>query len=97
MNLVAPPASADNNIWMLHDGRQALVVDPGDAAPVLGAPGRLGLALTGILVTHRRSVRMGARAGVEVSLGQRGAPAGPVSPISHEAGLRKPRNLPPPP
>jgi hydroxyacylglutathione hydrolase len=34
MDLVALPAFADNYIWMLHDGREALVVDPGDAAPV---------------------------------------------------------------
>jgi hydroxyacylglutathione hydrolase len=34
MNLVALPAFADNYIWMLHDGAQAVVVDPGDAAPV---------------------------------------------------------------
>lgn len=52
MNLVALPAFADNYIWMLHDGADALVVDPGDAAPVRAALGAHGLELTGILVTH---------------------------------------------
>jgi hypothetical protein len=42
MNLVALPAFADNYIWMLHDGAQAVVVDPGDAAPVQAALDRLG-------------------------------------------------------
>ena len=28
------PAFADNYIWVLHDSTHALVVDPGDAAPV---------------------------------------------------------------
>jgi hydroxyacylglutathione hydrolase len=37
MNLLPLPAFTDNYIWMLHDSREAVVVDPGDAAPVLGA------------------------------------------------------------
>lgn len=59
MKLVALPAFADNYIWMLHDGREALVVDPGDAAPVLDALDKLGLALTGILVTHHHPDHVG--------------------------------------
>jgi hydroxyacylglutathione hydrolase len=52
MKLIALPAFTDNYIWMLHDGRQALVVDPGDAAPVKEALQALQLDLTAILVTH---------------------------------------------
>ena len=52
MNLVALPAFADNYIWMLHDGAQAVVVDPGDAAPVDASLDRLQLQLAQILVTH---------------------------------------------
>ncbi len=37
---------------MLHDGQQALVVDPGDAQPVQDALGCLGLQLETILITH---------------------------------------------
>ncbi|WP_119154422.1 hydroxyacylglutathione hydrolase [Caldimonas tepidiphila] len=59
MELVALPAFADNYIWMLHDGRQALVVDPGDAAPVLEALDARGLTLTGILVTHHHGDHVG--------------------------------------
>lgn len=59
MKLVALPAFVDNYIWMLDDGRQALVVDPGDAAPVLEALDARGLTLTGILVTHHHGDHVG--------------------------------------
>jgi hydroxyacylglutathione hydrolase len=52
LNLVALPAFDDNYIWMLHDGKRALVVDPGDADVVFEALQRLSLRLETILVTH---------------------------------------------
>ncbi len=52
LSLVALPAFADNYIWMLHDGKRALVVDPGDADVVFEALKRLSLRLETILVTH---------------------------------------------
>lgn len=55
MNLLALPAFTDNYIWMLHNGRQALVVDPGDAVRVKNALNSLGLDLTAILVTHHHA------------------------------------------
>ncbi|QPF76704.1 hydroxyacylglutathione hydrolase [Roseateles sp. DAIF2] len=62
MQLVALPAFTDNYIWMLHDSGEALVVDPGAAAPVLDALHRLGLALAGILVTHHHGDHVGGLA-----------------------------------
>jgi hydroxyacylglutathione hydrolase len=59
MNLLALPAFADNYIWMLHDGRQALVVDPGESAPVEHALDAHGLTLAGILVTHHHNDHVG--------------------------------------
>ncbi|MBC7955079.1 MAG: hydroxyacylglutathione hydrolase [Cytophagales bacterium] len=59
MNLLALPAFSDNYIWMLHDGRQALVVDPGEAAPVERALDAHGLVLAGILVTHHHADHVG--------------------------------------
>ncbi|MCZ2441891.1 MAG: hydroxyacylglutathione hydrolase [Burkholderiales bacterium] len=59
MDLVALPAFADNYIWMLHDGAQAVVVDPGDAAPVMAALDRLQLRLSAILVTHHHPDHVG--------------------------------------
>ena len=43
MELIALPAFNDNYLWLLHDGQQALVVDPGDAAPVRAALDQRGL------------------------------------------------------
>ena len=59
MNLVALPAFTDNYIWMLHDGHHAVVVDPGDAAPVVAALEAQGLELAAILVTHHHPDHVG--------------------------------------
>jgi hydroxyacylglutathione hydrolase len=45
-------AFRDNYIWMMHDGRHALVVDPGVAAPVMQTLDERGLALSAVLLTH---------------------------------------------
>jgi len=52
MTLLPLPAFTDNYLWMVHDGQNAWIVDPGDAAPVFQALETLGLQLRGILVTH---------------------------------------------
>ena len=44
---------------MLHDARDALVVDPGDAAPVLQALRDMKLSLRAILVTHHHGDHVG--------------------------------------
>ena len=59
MNLIALPAFTDNYIWLLHDGTDAVVVDPGTAAPVCDALDRLKLRLTAILVTHHHDDHVG--------------------------------------
>ena len=59
MNLLPLPAFTDNYIWMLHDGHQAIVVDPGEAAPVEQALHRWGLTLQAILVTHHHADHVG--------------------------------------
>lgn len=72
MTLQPIPAFTDNYIWMVHDGRQALVVDPGDAGPVIEVLDREGLVLQSILVTHHHVDHVG---GVD---GLRGRLHGPV-------------------
>jgi len=59
MKLLPLPAFDDNYIWMLHDGQQALVVDPGDAQPVVDALQREGVQLQAILVTHHHGDHTG--------------------------------------
>jgi hydroxyacylglutathione hydrolase len=71
MKLLSLPAFADNYIWMLHDGHHALVVDPGDAQPVLDALQREGLQLESILVTHHHADHTGGVAELRSSTGAR--------------------------
>lgn len=59
MNLLPIPAFSDNYIWMLHDAEHAVVVDPGQAEPVLNMLEQLGLKLQGILVTHHHADHVG--------------------------------------
>jgi hydroxyacylglutathione hydrolase len=68
MNLIAVAAFADNYIWMLHDGVNALVVDPGDATPVLETLAEHKLRLAGILVTHHHGDHVGGLAGLRPHL-----------------------------
>ena len=53
------PAFTDNYLWLLARGAQAVVVDPGDAAPVRRALDERGLALAAILVTHHHPDHIG--------------------------------------
>jgi hydroxyacylglutathione hydrolase len=69
MNLLPLSAFSDNYIWMLHDGRHAMVVDPGDAVPVLHALQTHGLELQGILVTHHHPDHVGGVAELQQASG----------------------------
>ena len=53
------PAFDDNYLWLLHDGHKALVVDPGDAGPVMQALQQNQLQLDAILVTHHHADHIG--------------------------------------
>ena len=59
MRLLALPAFEDNYIWALvDDDGDALVIDPGDAAPVLAATGN-GLWPAAVLITHHHADHAG--------------------------------------
>ncbi len=63
MKLIALPAFADNYIWLLHTQRHALVVDPGDSAPVLAwMQEHPDVQLDTILVTHHHADHTGGLA-----------------------------------
>ncbi|MFZ2267349.1 MAG: hydroxyacylglutathione hydrolase [Azonexus sp.] len=53
------PAFKDNYIWLLTRGQRAVVVDPGDAAPVMARLEAEGLTLEGILITHHHADHQG--------------------------------------
>jgi hydroxyacylglutathione hydrolase len=69
MTLVPLPAFADNYIWMLQDGSNAIVVDPGDAQPVFDALTRDKLQLAAILVTHHHPDHTGGVAALHAATG----------------------------
>ncbi|NDW16073.1 hydroxyacylglutathione hydrolase [Alteromonas genovensis] len=46
------PAFTDNYIWCIHNGKNAVVVDPGDAEPVLKYMAKHALNLAAVLITH---------------------------------------------
>jgi hydroxyacylglutathione hydrolase len=71
MSLVALPAFEDNYLWLLHDGQRALVVDPGDAAPVQAMLQALNLKLETILVTHHHADHVGGVAELRQAWGAR--------------------------
>jgi hydroxyacylglutathione hydrolase len=60
------PAFSDNYIWLFHQqgSRDAWVVDPGDAAPVIERLEKDGLELAGIVITHHHADHTGGVAGL---------------------------------
>ncbi|CAG0969962.1 hydroxyacylglutathione hydrolase [Methylophilaceae bacterium] len=53
------PAFEDNYIWFLRSKNHAVVVDPGDATPVIETIKESGLILDAILVTHHHNDHIG--------------------------------------
>lgn len=62
MQVHAVPAFRDNYLWVIQQGRNAAVVDPGDAAPVAAFLAAQGLALTAIVATHHHPDHVGGLA-----------------------------------
>jgi len=59
VSVLTVPAFRDNYLWLVHDGRHAAAVDPGDAGPILAALHEHGLTLTAILLTHHHADHIG--------------------------------------
>jgi len=59
LEIVPLPAFQDNYIWTLRDGKNAAVVDPGEAGPVKEYLAREGLSLIAILATHHHPDHVG--------------------------------------
>ena len=57
--IVPIPAFADNYIWAMLASERCVVVDPGDAAPVLAFLAEHKLTLAAILVTHHHADHIG--------------------------------------
>jgi hydroxyacylglutathione hydrolase len=59
LEIVPLPAFKDNYIWTLRQGKNAAVVDPGEADPVKTYLAREGLTLVAILATHHHPDHVG--------------------------------------
>jgi hydroxyacylglutathione hydrolase len=53
------PAFDDNYLWLIHNGRDAVAVDPGSAAPIVAALEAQQLRLSAILITHHHADHVG--------------------------------------
>lgn len=66
MQPIALPAFSDNYIWLLSEGSEAVVVDPGDARPVVAwLDQHPGIRLVAILVTHHHADHTGGVADLQ--------------------------------
>jgi len=59
LQIIPVPAFNDNYIWLIHNGVQAVAVDPGDAKPLLSVLKIQNLALEAILITHHHQDHIG--------------------------------------
>jgi len=63
------PAFDNNYLWLIHNGKNAIIVDPGDAVPVQARLKQDHLDLCGILLTHHHADHIG---GVAALINQSG-------------------------
>jgi hydroxyacylglutathione hydrolase len=59
LNVLPVPAFNDNYLWLIHNGRHAVAVDPGDAQPILDALQEQQVSLSAILLTHHHGDHVG--------------------------------------
>lgn len=52
LEILPIPAFEDNYIWLINDGKHAVIVDPGDATPAIKMLEQSQLVLDAILITH---------------------------------------------
>ena len=52
-------AFQDNYIWLIHNDQNSIIIDPGDAKPVISALERKKLNLVAILITHHHADHIG--------------------------------------
>lgn len=63
-DLLPIPAFEDNYIWTVHDGRFAVIVDPGEAAPILTWLADQRIQPAAVLITHHHRDHIGGLADI---------------------------------
>ena len=69
VEVVPVPFARDNFAYLLVAGREAVVVDPGEAAPVLAVVHARGLSLVAVWCTHHHGDHVGGVGAVRASVG----------------------------
>lgn len=69
VEVVPVPFARDNFAYLLVAGREAVVVDPGEAAPVLAAVEARGLALVAVWCTHHHGDHVGGISAIRAASG----------------------------
>ncbi|MFZ6675838.1 hydroxyacylglutathione hydrolase [Undibacterium sp. Xuan67W] len=59
LSILTVPAFDDNYLWLIHNGVNAVAVDPGDANAIIAALDLHQLRLTAILLTHHHNDHIG--------------------------------------
>ena len=59
ISILTVPAFDDNYLWIVHNGCDAIVIDPGDAEAILRALEQHKLSLRAILLTHHHPDHIG--------------------------------------
>ncbi len=59
MKIEAIPALEDNYIWMMQEGEQAILVDPGESEPAIDVLEEKALDLVAVLLTHNHDDHTG--------------------------------------
>ena len=59
LQVIGIPAFTDNYLWLIHNGKLAVAVDPGDYAPIANYLEQNHLSLHAILLTHHHADHTG--------------------------------------
>ena len=94
LKIDAVPAFNDNYIWLIHalDGQHVLIIDPGDAEPVISVVDQQKLIPVGILITHYHDDHIGgvAKLTAEYNIPVYGFNHSSRTEITHSLNMSKP-------